>query len=104
MSEHVDLNLIGQMLHRIQADQRTLRSEFDLLRRQVGDSAARAAPRDELMSVVHVLSDRVANFEASVEAGLASLRQDLNEVSTSINDLSASNRRIEATLAALLNR
>ncbi len=64
MSDQVSLDFIGSTLRSIQADQRTLRMENELMRKELG----RLASRDELLEVLRVLADRIGNFEALMEA------------------------------------
>ena len=64
MSEASTLELIGNLLRSIQAEQRTLRMENDLTRKEL----ARLASREELLEVLRVLADRIGNLEALVEA------------------------------------
>lgn len=64
MSGTITLDFIGATLRAIQAEQRTLRTENELIRKDI----ARLASREELLEVLRVLSDRIANFEALVEA------------------------------------
>lgn len=59
MSDTISLDWIGGQLRVIQAEQRTLRMENDLLRTTILNS---------LGDVVRVLSDRISNFEALLEA------------------------------------
>jgi hypothetical protein len=59
MSDVIDLGWIGAQLRAIQAEQRTLRSENEILRTTILNS---------LGEVVRVLSDRIGNFEALSEA------------------------------------
>ena len=67
MSEQISLEFIGATLRSIQAEQRTQRGEIDLLRREVARELTRLASREELLEVLRVLSDRIANFEALME-------------------------------------
>ena len=59
MSDMISLDWIGAQLRVIQAEQRTPRTENDLLRTTILNS---------LGDVVQVLSDRISNFEALLEA------------------------------------
>jgi hypothetical protein len=64
LSETVSLELIGNLLRSIEAEQRTLRMENELIRKEMG----RLASRDELLEVLRVLADRIGNFEVLMEA------------------------------------
>ena len=68
MSDAVSLEFIGTTLRAIQAEQRTLRGENELIRREVGRVAGLVATRDELLEVLRVVTDRIGNFEALMEA------------------------------------
>jgi hypothetical protein len=68
MSDAVSLEFIGTTLRAIQAEQRTLRGENELIRREVGRIAGLVATRDELLEVLRVVTDRIGNFEALMEA------------------------------------
>ena len=68
MSDTLSLSLIGAQLHAIQAQQRTLRGENELIRKELGRMAGAMVSRDTLSEVLTVLVDRIANFEALIEA------------------------------------
>lgn len=68
MSDTIGLEFIGATLRAIQAEQRTLRTENELLRKEVARLAANLASREQLLEVPRVLSDRIGNFEALMEA------------------------------------
>jgi hypothetical protein len=68
MSDALSLEFIGTTLRAIQAEQRTLRGENELIRREVGRLAGLVATRDELLEVLRVVTDRIGNFEALMEA------------------------------------
>jgi hypothetical protein len=68
MSDSVSLKLIGERLHAIQADQRTLRGENELIRKEIGRLAGTIVTRDTLSEVLTVLLNRIGNFEALIEA------------------------------------
>ncbi len=68
MSDAVSLEFIGTTLRAIQAEQRTLRGENELIRREVGRIAGLVATRDKLLEVLRVVTDRIGNFEALMEA------------------------------------
>lgn len=68
-----DLNLIGRQLLAIQGEQRTIRAENELIRHEIG----KLASRDELLQVLRVLSDRVANSEALIEGRFDALQADI---------------------------
>jgi hypothetical protein len=55
MSDVIDLNWIGAQLRAIQAEQRTLKSEGELFRTMLAE-------------VLRLLSERIGNFEALMEA------------------------------------
>jgi len=63
-AEPITLEFLGQTLRAIQAEQRTLRMENELIRKEI----ARLASREELLEVLRVLADRIGNFEALMEA------------------------------------
>ena len=68
MSDAVSLEFIGTTLRAIQAEQRTLRGENELIRREVGRVAGLVATRDGLLEVLRVVTDRIGTFEALMEA------------------------------------
>jgi hypothetical protein len=69
LRETVSLELIGNLLRWIRADQRTLRMENELARKEMG----RLASRDERLEVSRVLANRIVNFDALIEARFAHL-------------------------------
>ncbi|MBV8614541.1 MAG: hypothetical protein JOY66_12340 [Acetobacteraceae bacterium] len=73
MSDPVSLDFIGHALRAIQAEQRTLRMENELIRKEL----ARLASRDELLEVLRVLADRIGNVEALMEARFDQLREQI---------------------------
>lgn len=86
MSDTINLDLIGTTLRAIQAEQRTIRAENEILRTTIMN-----APGE----VVRVLNDRIGNFEALTEAridrlstttdaGLEALRNELRKSTTAI--------------------
>ena len=71
MSDAVSLEFIGATLRAIQAEQRTLRGENELIRKEIGRllaQLAQTATREELLEVLRVLADRIGNFEALMQA------------------------------------
>ena len=71
MSEAVSLEFIGATLRAIQAEQRTLRADNELLRSELGRLAgamAAMATRDTVLDVMRLVMDRIGNFEALMEA------------------------------------
>ncbi len=68
MGEAVSLDFIGTTLRSIQAEQRTLRGENELIRKEIGRIAGVVASREGLHEVLRVLADRIGNFEALMEA------------------------------------
>jgi hypothetical protein len=64
MNDAVSLEFIGATLRAIEAEQRTLRGENELIRREVG----RVATRDELLAVLRMVTDRIGDSEALMEA------------------------------------
>ena len=73
MSDTITLEFLGATLRAIQAEQRTLRMENELIRKEI----ARLASRDELLEVLRVLADRIGNFEALMEARFDQLAAQL---------------------------
>ncbi len=67
MSDPISLDFIGATLRSIQAEQRTLRMENELIRKEMARELARLATREELLEVLRVLADRIGNFEALME-------------------------------------
>jgi hypothetical protein len=71
MSETISLDLIGKLLRDVQAQQRTQRGDTELLRKDVEmlrRDLTKFATREELMEVLRVIVDRIANFEALMES------------------------------------
>jgi hypothetical protein len=73
LSETVSLSLIGAQLHAIQAKQFSLRGGNELIRKELGRMAGPMVSRDTLSEVLNGLVDRIASFEALVEARLDGL-------------------------------
>lgn len=67
MSEAINLEFIGATLRAIQAEQRTLRMENELIRNEVGRLAGAMVTRDLVSEVLRVIVERIGNFEALVE-------------------------------------
>ena len=63
MTEAITLDFIGSLLRTIQAEQRTLRTENELIRKEMG----RFATRDELLDVLRAILDRIGTFEAMMD-------------------------------------
>jgi hypothetical protein len=80
MSDTVSLSLIGAQLHAIQAEQRTLRGENELIRKELGRMAGAMISRDTLSEVLGVLVDRIANFEALIEARFDGLTAQISRL------------------------
>jgi len=76
MSDTITLEFLGATLRAIQAEQRTLRMENELIRKEI----ARLASRDELLEVLRVLADRIGNFEALMEARFDQLAAQLGRI------------------------
>jgi len=79
MGESPSLEFIGSTLRAIQAEQRTLRGDQELLRKEIGRLANAMATRDVLLEVLTVITDRIANFEALTEARFDQLLARLPE-------------------------
>ena len=75
MSETVDLTWIGTTLRAIQAEQRTIRAENEILRTTILNA---------LGEVVRVLNDRIGNFEALTEARIDALQNEMRESTAAI--------------------
>jgi hypothetical protein len=75
MSDSVSLELIRGILRAIQADQRTIRGENELIRKEIG----RTATRDELLEVLRVSADRLAGMEGRTEVRFGQLERSVNE-------------------------
>ena len=75
-SDTITLEFLGAALRAIQAEQRTLRMENELIRKEI----ARLASRDELLEVLRVLADRIGNFEAGMEARFDQLAGQLARI------------------------
>lgn len=80
MSDTISLNLIGERLHAIQAEQRTLRGDNELLRKELGRVAGAIVTRDTLNEVLTVLVNRIANFEALIESRFDALAAQLSRL------------------------
>jgi len=80
MSDTLSLSLIGAQLHAIQAQQRTLRGENELIRKELGRMAGAMVSRDTLSEVLTVLVDRIANFEALIEARFDGLTAQISRL------------------------
>ena len=76
----LSLSLIGAQLHAIQAQQRTLRGENELIRKELGRMAGAMVSRDTLSEVLTVLVDRIANFEALIEARFDGLTAQISRL------------------------
>ena len=75
MSDAVSLELIGSSLRAIQAEQRTIRNENELIRKEIG----RMASRDELLEVLRVLADRIGGLERLTDARFDQLERSVHE-------------------------
>ena len=85
----VSLEWIGATLRQIQADQRTLRGENELTRRELGrlaSSMSGLVTKDQLADVVGLIADRIANFEALVETRIDILGEQMTRVETLLRD------------------
>ncbi len=69
MSDTISLEWIGATLRAIQAEQRTLRSENELLRSTLNNTLA---------EVLRLLSERIGNFEALAEARIDHLQHRID--------------------------
>jgi hypothetical protein len=82
MIDTLSLEFIGATLRSIQAEQRTLRMENALLRESIAglatQMATQMATRKELLEVLNVLVERIANFEALTETRLDRLGTHLD--------------------------
>jgi hypothetical protein len=67
VSETIGLDLIGAILRTMQAEQRTLRTENELIRKEMGRMAGIMATRQEVSDVLRVITDRIGNCEALTE-------------------------------------
>jgi hypothetical protein len=67
VSETIGLDLIGAILRTMQAEQRTLRTENELIRKEMGRMMGLMATRQEVSDVLRVITDRIGNFEALME-------------------------------------
>ena len=64
MSDAISLDLIGSLLRSIQAEQRTLRMENELIRADLSRITAQITTRQEMSEVVRVIVDRIGNFKS----------------------------------------
>ncbi len=78
MSETISLEWIGATLRAIQAEQRTLRMENELIRKELGQLAGAMVTRDLLSEVLRIIVDRIGNFEAYVDTRLDQQRAYLD--------------------------
>ena len=83
MSETITLEFIGATLRAIQAEQRTLRLENELIRKELG----RCATRDELLEVLRVIVDRIANFEALMETRFDAQNRRMDQMAGRIDEM-----------------
>jgi len=60
--------------------QRTLRGENELIRKELGRMAGAMVSRDTLSEVLTVLVDRIANFEALIEARFDGLTAQISRL------------------------
>lgn len=78
MSETVSLDWIGATLRQIQAEQRTLRMENELLRKELVRTNAAVTSlvtRELLSEVLNVIIARIGNFEALMETRMDRLER-----------------------------
>jgi hypothetical protein len=73
----ISLELIGTLLRQVQAEQRNLRDEIKLIRREM--ESDRAAVRDLMHEVLTVVTERVGSFEALMEARFDQQSAQINE-------------------------
>lgn len=75
----ITLELIGELLRQIQADQRDMRTRIDLLERR----QERAASHDDLRDLARVLTDfiatELAKFSTRIEARLDQTERSVHE-------------------------
>ena len=69
----ITLDVLGVLLRQIQAEQRTLRGENELIRADLGRLAGAMVTREQLADVVRIIADRIGNFEALMETRLDGL-------------------------------
>lgn len=70
LPDKIDLEFIARLLRSIQAEQRTLRDENRVVRRdldRISTDLARFATRDESAEVSRVVADRIGSFEATMD-------------------------------------
>lgn len=79
MSEAINLEFIGATLRAIQAEQRTLRMENELIRNEVGRLAGAMVTRDLVSEVLRVIVERIGNFEALVETRFDELSRRMSK-------------------------
>ena len=80
MSETISLDWIGARLRAIQAEQRTLRSENELIRTSLTNT---------LGEVLRLLSERIGNFEALSEARVESVEARLGGIGAQLGRIEA---------------
>ena len=73
MSDAIGLDFIGSTLRAIQAEQRTLRAENEMLRLVLGRLTGAMATRETVLEVLRLIMDRIGNFEALLEARMDGL-------------------------------
>jgi prefoldin subunit 5 len=84
MSEAINLEFIGSTLRSIQAEQRTLRSENELLRSEIGRLAGAMATRDTIMEVLRLIMERIGNFEALMETRIDMLSGQVATIAAAV--------------------
>lgn len=111
MSDVIDLNWIGARLRAIQAEQRSLHGENELIRRELGRMAGSIVTREMLSDVLTVVVERIANFEALlesrielVESHISGLDQRTGTVERVVDGIARSNARIEQVLTEIAGR
>ena len=73
MGDTITLDFLGATLRSIQAEQRTLRMENELMRKDLGRIGSQLATREELLEVLRVLAERLGGFEAMMQTRLDQL-------------------------------
>lgn len=79
MSDTVTLDFIGARLQAIQFEQRGLRLENELIRRELGRLASAMISRELLNEVVQVLSSRINTFEVLMETRMQALEERVEQ-------------------------
>jgi chromosome segregation ATPase len=83
MNGTISLDFIGGLLRQIQSEQRTLRMEIELLRREQG----RMVTRELLAEVVDALAGRIGASEALMETRFDQLRAETDGLRSEMGGL-----------------